>query len=517
MANNDPKLVSEPTDLKPWQSRLGDFLGTIVAKGTLTFMHLLGIAAKPVMLPYLNKLKNTEGMPAEVKAILDQILTTDGEWQPMLLGVIGGTVVGGSVTSALLPEMETLKQFMSSLDHYQLLPMQQALSGFLRKTVTQDQLDEVFDKLGFHDWQWPILQELSHGRLDAGTVITLYRRFAEKYPDILDELRDQGLTDDRIEKLKDATLFYPGPGDLVNWQAKEVFEPAMIEKYGLDAEAGEINREPFYKAGMSDEQILNFWRAHWQHASWTQVLEMLHRRLITEEEVWSWFKLVEIPPFWRDKLINSSYDVFTRVDVRRMHKLGILNDEQLVDAYMDVGYNAEKAQNMADFTKAYNADPEAAEKTDDDILVAREKDLTKTDILNGYRDGLLTESEARDPLLLLGYSPEETDYYITRVIYNKEQDDVNTQLKYYHDAYIRGVMSRNDIVDKLGALNLEGTRQERLFDVWDLEKMARVAKPTKSEILTFVRKEIISTEEASEELLGLGYPQKYVDWYMKTV
>ena len=517
MAEIDPNIYEEPTWLKIWQTRLGQFLGTVVGKGMLTFLHLLGIASKPIMSPYLTKLRDSEGLPEEVKGIINMILTTDGEWQGMLLGTMGGTVLGGTVSSAMLPGLEQFKQFMSSKDHFQLLPVESALRAKLRGTITQEQLEEVFDKLGFHDWQWPVMQELVEGRLDSGIAISLFRRFNDKYPDILDELRDQGWTEERIEQLKDATLFYPGPGDLVNWQAKEVFEPQMIEKYGLDAELGSVNRESFYKAGMDDEQITNFWRAHWQHASWSQVLEMLHRKLITEEDVRSWFRLVEIPPYWRQKMIDSSYDVYTRVDVRRMHKLGIIDDAGLIEAYMNVGYNAEKAENMAAFTIAYNADPEASEQTETDVVTAKERDLTKSEILKGYRDGLLEESEARYSLGLMGYSTEETDYYITRVEYDRETDETNAQLKYYHDAYIRGIMTHNEIVDRLGALNVEGTRQERLFAIWDLEKSSRVSKPTKAEILTFLRKEIITIEEGEAELLGLGYTQKYVDWYMQTI
>ncbi|GAH56678.1 unnamed protein product, partial [marine sediment metagenome] len=82
---------------------------------------------------------------------------------------------------------------------------------------------------------------------------------------------------------------------------------------------------------------------------------------------------------------------------------------------------------------------------------------------------------------------------------------------------IRGVMSHNELVEKLNALNLAAKRIEYLFAIWDLERVARVTKPTKAEILTFLRKGIIVAEEAIEELKGLGYSERYINWYMATV
>lgn len=515
---NDPKdIYEEPIQLKGWQKRLAAFFGFMLSRALTTFIDRMDVLTKPLGKPMAEKMLLNPNLPPETRALLEGYLKEEA----IPFAVIGTALGLGALIGALLgitaPGQAAGKQFASSIDHWQLLELRDALTGYHRGTVTREQLDDVFNKGGYHDWQWPIMEELSELRLDPITSINLHRRFGEKYPDILKEMKDQGWTDERIEQLLDATLFYPGPGDLVNWQAKEVFEPAMIEKYGLKEELEGIERDPFYKAGMDDEQIANFWMAHWQHASWTQVQDMLFRGIINEDDVRAWFRLVEIPPFWRQKLIDTAYHTYTRVDVRRMHKLEIIDDAGLLQAYKDLGYNEERAQHMVEFTIAYNEDPPDNEKTDEEKEKDKERDLTKSDILNGYRDGLLLLDEARISLASLRYSNEEVNYYIARVNYENEQDDVSAQLRYYHDAYIRSVMTRNEIIDKMGELNLEGSRQERLFAIWDLERMARVTKPTKAEILSFLRKEIITPNEAKEELLGLGYSERYVGWYLETV
>ncbi len=78
-------------------------------------------------------------------------------------------------------------------------------------------------------------------------------------------------------------------------------------------------------------------------------------------------------------------------------------------------------------------------------------------------------------------------------------------------------MSHNELVDKLGQLNLSGKRVEYLFKVWDLERMARTTKPTKAELMTFLRKKIITMDTFVEEMKGQGYPERYINWYKQTV
>jgi hypothetical protein len=73
------------------------------------------------------------------------------------------------------------------------------------------------------------------------------------------------------------------------------------------------------------------------------------------------------------------------------------------------------------------------------------------------------------------------------------------------------------VIDALGSLNVTGSEQAHLLELWSLDKSNRTLKPTKSEILAWARKQVISKEEAMEELLGLGYPIKYVNLYLEGV
>ncbi|GAH81991.1 unnamed protein product, partial [marine sediment metagenome] len=134
--------------------------------------------------------------------------------------------------------------------------------------------------------------------------------------------------------------------------------------------------------GISEYWAQKYWYAHWDTPSITQGFEMLHRGFIDRKELDDLFRTVEIPPFWRDKLTAIAFNPFTRVDVRRMHKAGVLTDDELVTAYMDVGYNADKAAKMTEFTILYNGEGNTS--------------LTRSQILNGFTEYIITREDTAE-------------------------------------------------------------------------------------------------------------------------
>lgn len=274
--------------------------------------------------------------------------------------------------------------------------------------------------------------------LDLNSIITAWRRDPEKYKLYLDDLKKQGFDDDRIEALKFATQAFPSLQDVIRFYAREVFEPDMIERYGLGSELPPYKGTLFEKLGVPSEVASMYWMAHWEHASWNQIVEMLHRGLLTEDDVYEWFRLVEIPPFWRDLLIKTAYTWPTRVDTRRFYALGTIDDARLREIYMGMGYREQNLEDYILWTKVYTKFPrltkkwEAGQITIEDIkstllgwgmtnegadeLIANEidvtepeattegKNLTKTEVYKAVKEGEITFEEGVDLVMLLGYT-----------------------------------------------------------------------------------------------------------------
>jgi len=289
-------------------------------------------------------------------------------------------------------------------------------------------------------------QKLRTFRLDPMSIIRAWRMDPATYEKYFADLKDLGWSDDRIEALKFFTQFMPSAQDLVNWEAKEVFEPEMIAKYGLDDEFAGLDLTLFEKIGVSAEQALNYWRAHWEHASWNQVVEMVRRGQMTEADVWDWFRLVEIPPFWRQKLINISWSVPTRVDVRRFYDMKTIDEARLRELYTAQGYHGKDLDDYVLWTKIYvelpdllarwkngwitldevrsrligaGMDPGAADeliqtkvKAIEPTSTAEGKELTKTEVYKGVKMGVITYEQGLDLIMDLDYTYDQADYLL---------------------------------------------------------------------------------------------------------
>ena len=314
-------------------------------------------------------------------------------------------------------------------------------------------------------------------------------------------MRELGYTDTRIEEMVQAWQVIPGPGDLVTMVAKEAFEPDIIKEVGLDAEFPGAQLQWFEKQGLSEEWVRRYWYAHWEQPSIQQGYEMLHRGVIDTKQLDLLFRIVEIPPYWREKLLKIAYHPYTRVDVRRMHKIGVLNDEQLIRNYLDLGFDSDKAKGMAEFTKKYNQQTA--------------KGISKSEVLKGYREKLIEEKEAIAMLLQLGYPLDETTYLLRFQDYQelKEiQDDEITEIRL---RYEENLLNEAEARRQLDNLNLQSRQTDALIRKWRIQRFADRKIPSKADLGKFLRAQIITREKYKEELARLGYSQQYIAWYME--
>jgi len=385
---------------KEWGDRLKEWMASWLGLGLEGLMDKFEPDLRDELKPALQRIREIEGLPSELKIMIDKALE-----EPKALQFL-----------ALLPY---LLSFAFGVGLGMASPAMRMGTYFIDEKVRSY-------------------------RLDPATIITAWRRDPDKFEGLFDDLRDLGWSEDRIEALKFVTLFYPSPSDLVTWQAREVFEPEMVAKYGLDDELGGIEKEPFYKAGMTDEQIRNYWRAHWEHASWIQVVEMLRRGQLEEKDVWDWFRLVEIPPFWRQKLINISYAVPTRVDVRRWWDMRTIDEARLREIYAWLGYHDKDLDDYVLWTKVYVAFPDLIarykngwidlEQVKSELLAlnmpkdrveemieakvkkmqqertTKERDLTKSEIIKGVKKEVISRAEGIEMLQDMGYDAEEAEF-----------------------------------------------------------------------------------------------------------
>lgn len=351
--------------------------------------------------------------------------------------------------------------------------------------------------------------------LSTGEIRELYLRGKlgkgdEAKAEAIARMSQHGISPDDATKLFDIFFFIPPVQDLVTWSAKEVFEPDMIKKYGLDDEFEALDLSLFAQAGVSPEQARNYWRAHWQHPGLNTIQELLHRTDFTEADFWEWFKLVEIPPFWREKLIKIAYSPFTRVDIRRMYREGILNETEVNTAYHEIGYDDWHADKLSAWTVKYYA----PEDTGEDKEV---RELTKAEILRGYEDKIIGRQSAIDGLKSLDYSEYTAEFLVILRDVKVAEAETKEALTYIGNAYKVGILTDSVMIDKLGELDLTGEQSDYYIAKWRKVDTQKTAVPSKADFKRWLKLEIVTVADFRSYLDKAGFIAEHIEYYVKEV
>jgi len=319
-----------------------------------------------------------------------------------------------------------------------------------------------------------------------------------------------GVDEGDADKIFQLFFYLPTPGEVMRWAAREVFEPELREKYRLDENLPPDFLDWAAKVGITGEVARNFWAAHWELPAYNAVVEMWHRGVIGEDDVDSFFTQLDMNPYWRDKLKEVSYTPLTRVDVRRMYKLGVLSDEEVYQAYLDIHYSPENALRMLEFTKKYYP----AEDTSDNREV---RELTKSEILGAYEKRIIKADDTLAGLKSIDYDENTAMFLMAVRDYKVKEKELKETLDYIKDAYRYGIITDYDMIDQLGKLNLSGEEQDLYVEEFRRAKSLKVVRPSKSDFKRWFKRDIISETDYRAELENEGYLPEYIENYIEEV
>ena len=486
-----------------WGNRLKDWLSDALKVFLGRFLVGIFPPANLAMLVWLNKVKNDPNSPPEQKAFANEVISGTSEtqaWVEMALAVIGA-----------IPGLLAVGKPQANLIEY-----------------AQDKVIKSF-------------------RLDPQSVITAWRRDNVAYNKYFDDLRDQGVSDDRIEAMKFFTQVIPQAQDIIRFALREVYTPEIAEKYGQFQDIPTGAYEDAAKAGLPTATFDKFWAAHWYLPSTSEGFELLHRGIITEDELRALLKANDIMPYWRDQLIKLSWNIPTRVDVRRFWDMRTIDETRLREIYTGLGYHAQDLEDYVLWTKIYvdfpdllarykngwitldqvreeliamGMKPERADTMIEEKIkkaaperVAAEKDLTKADIISGVKKDVITRVQAAELLVDIGYSNDEAIYLLDVNIPTDEVTSVKTARELTKSDILAGlkagVITETDALGKLRELRYTAADADFILKVYKAAAKppaeANLKEASKADIVTAVKKGLITQEAGYMMLLDIGF------------
>ena len=351
---------------------------------------------------------------------------------------------------------------------------------------------------GWSDIDIDNFERVSHPLLSPQEVLALFLRERLDSQQAVDYLKTIGYSQSDAQHVMTLSELIPPVNDLIRFAVRDAFSPEAVEQFGLMEQfPGEITQYT-EKLGLSDFWTRKYWASHWQLPSPTQVFEMLHRlrpgrvsNPFTEDDLDIYLRTADIPVFFRNRMKAISYRPFTRVDVRRMRSMNIIDDNEVYDAYRDIGYDDWRANKLTEFTLA-----DIGKDT---------RDLTRTAIQQGYYRGIIDRNNAVLILQQLGYDAFESDFWVSLIDWQKEQDDLDIALSRIEILYTEGAIDDLGVNTELGLLDLPATHTSALLLKWTRKKKAKIRLPSRADLESFYRSDIVDVDQFSDGLSNIGY------------
>jgi len=375
---------------------------------------------------------------------------------------------------------------------------------------------------GFSEDKHNIIYSYYKPKLTITELLTAEKRIEELDYDVNNALKETGYNDKEISILRELSWYYPSPTDFIRFAVREVFTEDKETQEALRAEFPEDIVPYAEKAGMRKDVLEWYWKAHWELPSPTQVYEMLHRlnpdvlevrkeaykemgldeeKLKTNlETVKFYLKQADYDKRWRERLLAISYNPLTRVDLRRVYELGLIDDKEVVARLMEVGYTKADAELLLNFYKS--------------LKIGAEKDLTKSEILRLFRYGEITQEECLSMLMDLGYDETEANFIISLEIAKEVEDEIDDIIDTLTEKFVFGEITEKEFVEELDKLGIRSTRRDKIVEKARRRKERMVRMPTKEDIIKWYNSKLIDEDKARELLSLIRIPEEYHDYYL---
>ena len=412
-----------------------------------------------------------------------------------IIGLIGIVLVGPS--SAAAPLGELLRQQQNIIRRPTLIPLTDTLEMHRRELIADPVFRDLMQRGGFSETAIGVYEELEKSILAVGELLALWRRDEIVDSELTEGLKRLGWEGQAVEQLKVLAFDVPSGQDVIRFTVREVFNPELRAALQLDSDFPVAALDAFKAAGLDEDRARNEWAAHWQLPSTSLAFSMFHRALIDEDQLRIILRAQDVMPVFVEPIIAAAFNPLTRVDIRRMHAVGLLDEEQLIRRYQDIGFSPENAGLMADFTILFNEAP-------DEEQAKEARDLTRSQITSFVKAGLFGPEEAINALVDIGFDLGTAETIISLEALKVATRQRDAEIKVIRNRFENGTISFNQAVEELGTLDLTAVERDLILTELEAERLSNIRIPTRGELDAFFREDLIAKPQYLDGLEALG-------------
>lgn len=448
-----------------------------------------------------------------VKATIASIPIVNN-WQDFLTLAMGGAVqnwIGA-------PVLEFMKSTVYNINYNnpQSIPSEaECVNLYLAGEIDEQTMRCLIRANGSYDSWFSKIANANRTKLTNDQIIQLRRRNILDDPTTNNLMRGNGVIDEQEQLwMYKATEAMPSVSDIVRFMVRDADDNTVADRYGTDAQLKEKYGPQLQSwaqgQGITDDVMKYYWRSHWEIPSNTALFEMLHRLRpnrtgqgltggisVNRADIKDALVVNDVLPFWADRLMEISYKPLTRTDAQRAYFIDAIDENELKDSYLDLGYNNDNADRLVRFTNQLKAKRKqttgGTEKVPAVIKYYKNWLIGSTEATQRLRNSGLSETAAKEALAIANVQ-RKNDSQIKCIA------GVKSQYKRY---IINDIEARRDLTDIGVALENVGP----LVNNWKCERASKPKELSAGQVCSAYQNNLINDVEYRRRMGAIGYQE----------
>jgi hypothetical protein len=194
-----------------------------------------------------------------------------------------------------------------------------------------------------------------------------------------------------------------------------------------------------------------------------------------------------------------------RDDLHRLYVAEFLTEDDVDSRLGSEGFTgAERARLLDD----WRLDLQLKAESDDQ---KRARELTKSHVLDAYKDRRISRDEAESMLLGMGYHQDQSDFWLQDVDFDAAQKDADTVREAVHADFVDGVIDFGTALSQLDALGVQSGHRDALLRRWSTERRRKEPRLSIGEVTQLAEKQIIPPDQLVDYLRRLRYQDREIE------
>lgn len=215
------------------------------------------------------------------------------------------------------------------------------------------------------------------------------------------------------------------------------------------------------------------------------------RGFITEAQFDQMFLESRIKNRYLDLLKRSRFNLIPQETVRLLYRNGVYPRDKALTVLQQHGYTAEDAAAMISLEETRQADST--------------KELTISQVRQLYADRAISRDDAMAMLKAIGYSEDNATFVLELGDLARIQRYITAAVTRVHASYVAGRIDEDAASSALDRLQIPVDQRDDLLSLWDLERSTVSKGLSAAQLVSAVKKGVMSQDDAIRRLTGQGY------------